>query len=191
MHKQIVFLGPMCAGKSTVAQEVAEMLDMQHLPLDKMKWYYYYKLGYSEVKGNNIYEEYGLPGLAKYWEQFDLYTIENVLKEFPNGIIDCGAGQTYYENEIERTRLKELFAPVNNLVLLMPTENLEESIQILNYRMTERGKHRETDEIRLANEQNLRYIHNAVDNKLAKITVYTHNKSLEDVCTEIISRLTD
>ncbi len=93
------------------------------------------------------------------------------MSEYKNCVIDLGAGHSVYEDDELFTRAQQALAPYNNVVLLLPSSNLEESIQILN----DRNCSRPVDTLKF-NEHFIKH-HSNYD--LAKITVYTKNKSLK------------
>ena len=45
----VIIIGPMCAGKSTVAQYLAERLDFPRIELDEVRWTYYEEIGYDQA----------------------------------------------------------------------------------------------------------------------------------------------
>lgn len=44
----ILFIGPVRAGKSTLASLVARRLNLSHISLDEVRWKYYREIGYDE-----------------------------------------------------------------------------------------------------------------------------------------------
>ncbi|MEH2063239.1 MAG: hypothetical protein V7K50_13415 [Nostoc sp.] len=49
-------------------------------------------------------------------------------------MIDFGAGHSVYEDDALFKRVQKVLEPYINVVLILPSPNLEESIQILNER---------------------------------------------------------
>lgn len=70
--------------------------------------------------------------------------------------------------------------PYNNVVLLLPSPNLNESVQILKER--NEGIH---DTIHEINEH---FVRHPANSQLAKFTVYTQGKTPEETCEEIINK---
>lgn len=75
-------------------------------------------------------------------------------------------------------RVKQALSSYPNVVLLLPSPDVEESIDIL----AERNRHLPAD-IRSTNEYFVRHPSNS---ELAKFTVYTKSKTPQETCDEIL-----
>ena len=49
MNATVILIGPISAGKSTIARLLAEKLDLPHRALDDDRWNYYKEIGYDEA----------------------------------------------------------------------------------------------------------------------------------------------
>ena len=131
----IVIIGPMAAGKSTVAHELALRTGLLQVPFDAVRFYYYLKLGFTFA------EQLAQPdfrSVAEYWRPFHLPAAEALLAEFDEAIIDFGAGHAHFEDEAEIARLERILAPVPNVILLMPSEDPVRATEISVQRDRER-----------------------------------------------------
>ena len=138
MNEQpILIIGPMATGKSTVANELAKIIDKPRVPMDRLRWYYYYKEGFSLEKEFSIES---FTDVMAYWKPFELNAVDRIVSEFPNAIIDFGAGHSYYPDERQFEEASKILEPISNIFLLLPTPDKEESIKICNERLEKRKK---------------------------------------------------
>jgi hypothetical protein len=96
-------------------------------------------------------------------------------------VFDLGGGNSVYEDESLFEQVRELLAPYSHVILLLPSPDQDESIQILNTRVDY-----ESDSQREVNEHFVRH-HSNYD--LAKLIVYTKDKTPEETCAEILNWL--
>ena len=52
---KIVLIGPMSAGKSTVAALLVEKLDLPRLEMDELRWELYRQAGYDDQVAREVY----------------------------------------------------------------------------------------------------------------------------------------
>ena len=69
----ILFIGPVRAGKSTLARLVAAELKLPHISLDDMRWKYYREIGYDDGFAKQIRSQGGFLALMFYRQLFDPY----------------------------------------------------------------------------------------------------------------------
>ncbi|MCM1989081.1 shikimate kinase [Oceanirhabdus seepicola] len=175
MKRDIILLGPVGVGKSTIGKLLSSRLNIPQASLDKKRWSIYKESGYDFEYAEKIKQEEGFLRLYKYWKPFEAYSVKRVLEMYPNHIHDFGAGQSVYEDKNLFEEVSEILKPYSNVVLLLPSPNKEESLNIL----FERNKFPHND----------LFIKNPSNEKLAKIIVYTKGKTPEETCEEIISKL--
>ena len=132
----VIFIGPMGTGKSTQGRLVSEALGRKQVPLDSVRWNYYPQMGWSKETEASIREVVGFPGVYRYWKQFEIQSVERIVAENPEAVIDFGAGQSVYEDRAYFERARAVLDPIKNIVLMLPSEDVEESIDILNLRRT-------------------------------------------------------
>src|SRR3712207_2963043 len=98
MHTEVILIGPMGVGKSTTALLLSQKLQVQSIGLDDVRWYYYYKKGYSVAKAKELLQEKGFnKGLYPYWKPFEADSVVHLLQDFQQCIFHFGAGQSVYE----------------------------------------------------------------------------------------------
>jgi shikimate kinase len=177
----IIIIGPIAAGKSTLGHLLSEKLNLPHCPMDSVRWEYYDEIGYDEELAKQIREKDGFLGVYRYWKPFEAHAVERILSEHDNCVIDFGAGHSVYEDDKLFARIQQILAPYENIVLILPSPDLDESVQILN----ERNGGVVSGEV----DFNEHFVKHHSNHDLAKIVVYTKGKSPEETRDEIIGLL--
>lgn len=177
----VVLIGPINAGKSTIAALLAERLDVPHCSLDDLSWGYFDDAGYDKEAARKHFERGGQAAAREYMVQFYAGAVERVLAEHTESVIDFGAGHTVHDDEEGAARMARALAPHPNVVLLLPSPDPAESIRILKERQSN-----PFPEIVALNEQ---FVRHPSYRELATVVVYTKERTPEETCEEILSRL--
>ncbi len=185
MRFPIVIIGPMAAGKSTVAGALARRLGVRQVPLDAVRWYYHLTDGFR-FEAPPPAEKPSFAEVVAGWEPYSIRAVERVLAEFPDSVIDFGAGHAHYEDPARVARLEAALAPVPNVVLLLPYADLERTAAV--------GRERDAarlgaqfDESRA--ELNEVFVRSECFRRVAKHTVYVEDRSVDETVEEIVERL--
>ncbi|MEM7554315.1 MAG: shikimate kinase [Cyanobacteria bacterium P01_A01_bin.84] len=173
----IILIGPEATGKSTIGRILASKLGLPQVSMDLIRWKYYKEVGWSPQEQRQIAENEGFPGVYRYWKQFDIYAVERLLQEHQNCVIDFGAGHSIYENDEDFVRSQEILASYTNVILLIPSPDLDESIAILKERKTLIINGMEANRFLLTHSSN---------HKLANFVVYTKGKTPSETRDEIL-----
>ena len=189
MNLTIILIGPLGAGKTTVGQLLAERLDLPFCSIDNVRRAYYKKVGYDDALASRIAASpQGLQGVLRYSKPFEVQMVEQVLADH-HGIIDFGASNSVYDDNDLFARVENALQPYPNVILLLPSLNMDESVEILKNRLiqmlTEAGKEF-TDELFELNKYFLKHPSN---HQLAKLVIYTEDKTPEKICDEIVQKL--
>ena len=178
---EIVLIGPIGSGKSTIAALLSKRLGLPRRSIDEVRWKYYDEIGYDLDVARHKYNQEGFWGLYRYWKPFEAYAVKRLLEDYRDCVFDLGGGNSVYEDNRLFEQVRELLAPYSHVILLLPSPDPEESLQILN-------SHNEydTDSQREVNEHFVRHRSNY---DLAKFTVYTKGKTPEETCEEIVTWL--
>jgi shikimate kinase len=188
MELPIILIGPMCSGKSTIAQLVAMRLGIPRYALDELRWAYYQACGFDLAISSEIGEREGMVGMMRYWKPFEAYAVERVVAEHADGVIDFGAGHSVQNDAALFKRVKDALAGCH-VILLLPSPNPDEAIEVLNQRlthllMTEVGM---VDPIALA--INAQFAQHPCNYQLATHVLYTNGKTPDETCQELIAAL--
>lgn len=174
----ILLIGPMNAGKSTVGRLLAERLDRPEVAIDTLRWDYYKEIGFDPAEQQRLSDLEGFAGVYRYWKPFEMHAVERTLAEH-HGIIHFGAGHSVYEDDALFARAQAALAPYTNIVLLLPSPDLDESVAILRQRMR----------LMIGGVDHLRHLLTHPSNQeLATLTVATDGRTPDEVCREILSR---
>lgn len=164
--QSILLIGPSGAGKSTVADELCKITGMQRLCLDYIA---------------NQDRKSGFIKRFRNDEEYYLYLIELQLKRAQDlgisGVVDFGAGHSVYDDEEIFERVKTILNKFKNVVLLLPSEDLEESLQLLSKRST--GDY----------SPNRKFITSPCNGELATIIIYEQGRTPNQIAQDIIYRI--
>lgn len=185
METKIILIGPISAGKTTIGELLSKRLNLAWVQLDDVRWPYYEEIGYDNEVTKQRHAEGGIEAVVNYWKPFEAYSVERVLADHDNCVIDFGAGQSVYEDEVLLARVKKALEPYPNVVLLLPTAGLDESIQILNSRLPID----DTNILPFLYQLNTHFVKHPSNYELAKITVYTNGRTPDETCDDIIGKL--
>jgi len=182
----VILIGPMSAGKSTLAGLLAKKLGVPRIELDEVRQRFYAEIGYDERYASEIVGREGTRGLIEYWKPFEAHAVERALKEYHDCVMDFGAGHSVYEDEALFQRVQKALQPFQFVIQILPSPDLDLSVEIVNQRFSdllikEVGK---IDEELLAlNEHFVRHPSNRL---LAKKTFYTEDRPAKKTCQAIL-----
>jgi len=167
---EIILIGPVGSGKS---------MGLPRHSMDEIRWKYYDEIGYDWGIAKESHIKGGFWGLYRYWKPFEAYAVKRLLEDFRDCVFDFGGGNSVYDDDGLFEQVRELLAPYAHVVLLLPSPDPDESLQILE----SRGIY-SADEQREVNEHFVRH-HSNYD--LAKYIAYTKDKTPEETCDEILN----
>ena len=178
MKPEIILIGPIGSGKTTVAELLSIKTGLPRRSMDELRWKYYDEIDYDRDLARQKRTEEGFWGLYRYWKPFEAYAVERLLNSYHECIFDLGGGHSVYEDDKLFQQIYDLFSSYPHVVLLIPSPDKEASIRILNSR-----NDYDSDGQREVNEHFVRH-HSNYD--LAKDIVYTKDKEPDQICVEII-----
>jgi shikimate kinase len=171
---EIILIGPPGVGKSTQGELLARRLGVPQVSMDRIRWQYYAEIGWSREQQDRISQEQGFAGVYRYWKPFEVYAVGRLLEEHHHCVIDFGAGHSVYHDDAQFAQVRDLLAPYPNVVLLLPSPDLDESLAIL----------RERHQAKIAGLELNRFFTTHLL-KLAKQVVSTEGKSPQETTDEI------
>jgi shikimate kinase len=182
IRPDVILIGPIRSGKSTIAALLAEELGVPQVSLDEVCWDYYPEAGF--VPGDA--ECLGSDGMIA--SRFNVHAVERTLSDHNNCVIDLGAGHSVYRDEASLARLESALAPYPNVFLLLPSPDLEESYATLRARNV-----RNEWLIRFTEQHgydpNEHFLRHPSNFRLAQFIIYTEGKSPEETRDEILSKM--
>jgi len=178
MNSEIILIGPIGSGKTTVAELLYQRTMLPHRSMDLLRWGYFEEIDYDWGIAKESSLKEGFWGLYRYWKPFEAYAVKRILEDFSECIFDFGGSQSVYEDDNLFKQVQECLEPYRHIVLLMPSPDQDESIRILHSRNSYAG-----DDQRAVNEHFIRH-HSNYD--LAKHIVYTEGKTPEETTAEVL-----
>lgn len=181
MKTNIILIGPVGIGKSTIAELISMKTGLLRRSLDELRWHYYDEICCDRGLARQKWITEGFWGLYRYWKPFEAYAVKRILEDFDDCIFDFGGGHSVYEDEALFEQVRTLLSPYPNVVLVIPSPDRDESIRILNER-----NNFGSDSQREVNEHFIRHPSNY---DLAKHIVYTRDKEPKEICEEILKQV--
>ena len=176
----IILIGPIGAGKSTLGKLLSQKLMLPQVSLDDLRFNYYNEIGYDESLAQQIRQK-GFLELYRYWKPFEAYAVERVLAEHSNCVIDFGAGHSVYEDDALLARVQVAMEFYQNVFLVLPSPDLNESVAIL--------RERRGEIISNGVDFHEHFTKHHSNHNLAKIVVYTKGRTPEETSDEIMARI--
>jgi len=186
MKSVVILIGPMSAGKSTLAGMLAKKLGVPRIELDEVRQRFYSEIGYDERFASDIVGREGMMGLIEYWKPFEVHAVERVLAKYKNCVIDFGAGHSVYEDEALFQRVQEALQPYHYVIQILPSPDLDRSVEVVNQRFSDlliREVGKIDSELLALNEHFVRHPSNQL---LAKKTFYTEDRPAKKTCQAIL-----
>ncbi len=184
----IILIGPATVGKSTIGLLLSKALYKERICLDAhaQAFQYYEAAGWSKAKHEEIKTKEGkLAAYIKMRPAF-VYAVERILKEFPDAVIDFGAGHSHYDESMYFEKVEKALEGFNQVILLLPTPDLTESVKILRARSQAIRK----TSWRIEDYDFItRWTKDMCNARLAKYTIYTEGKTPEETRDEVLEKL--
>lgn len=192
MNPTIILIGPLGAGKSTVGRLLAEKLGLPQCSLDDLRWGYFEEIGYDKELASKLFQTgKDIPEKLSYGKTFEVHAIERVLADHSHSVIDFGASNSVYEEQAQFERVAKALAPYPNVILLLPSPDPEVSVRILNTRLIRIVKAKGEEVKQELFDLNEYFIRHPSNHQLAKMVIYTKDKTPEEICDEILGKLVD
>lgn len=131
--RQVVLIGPVCVGKTTVLPPVAARLGRPFVDLDDIAESYYEEVGRGRDQLNEIGAARGDLGAYLWWQEGHPHAVGRVLEDYPDAVVALGAGHTTYTDPTLFEQVRHLLAS-RLVVLLLPSPDSEASVALLRER---------------------------------------------------------
>ncbi|MBQ3142793.1 MAG: hypothetical protein IJB82_04730 [Bacilli bacterium] len=188
-EESIILIGPLNAGKSTITKELEKRFEMPSIHFDNMADIYMPMFGFEKKEAVEKYKSNNIEDYIKYKEPFRFKFVSHMITSLDRPtILDFGAEDTLFFGE-NREIIKEMLSRFKNVIQILPTSNPSESLKILEDRwQSDRSEYKIGN---IYDKVNWYLLNDSLNNDLATITVYTENKSPEEITDEIIELINE
>lgn len=171
LDNSILLIGPMGTGKSTISKKLNEVTNMPRISLDDRE---------------QLQHFYKSRGTFTNFKDFEFYLTSSVLTSMQvPSIIDFGAGHSIYENPIMFYEMQKLIGKFKNVELILPCENRDEALKIVNERLLSRNAKNQQDAIDI----NKHFVESPCNYELATDIIYTQNMTQDEIANAILERI--
>ena len=185
-NNNIIIIGPVGAGKSTQGKLLAKALNKQSVSLDRIAERYYQANGFGNSRFEKARDENGFLFAYRQWWPSLAYAAQQVVKDYTDCVIDFGAGHSHYEDELMYKGVKEALAGCRNIILLLPTKDLDQSVSLLKQQSINQ---RNMDWIFSGYDFIEHWVKDYCNSDLATVTLFTDDKTPEQTCEEILKAI--
>lgn len=179
MISDIILIGPIRAGKTTLSRLLAAELGVPCVHMDLLCWDYYREIGIYEAEDCN-----GPDGMLAW--RFPVYAVERLLAEHSGCVQDFGAGHSVYREEEAFVQVKKALEPYPNVFLILPSPDQEESWRILEERNQTNPWLRDFS-ARQGYNPNEHFLQHPSNCALARKIIYTKDQSPEQTRDAILA----
>jgi hypothetical protein len=133
LRSEIVLIGPMGAGKSTLAVLLAARLGLPRVSADFLSAAHHAGLGYDAAYVRELIGR-DFRAAMEYRRPFAAQLVEWLLAEHSGCVFDFGAGHVQHDDPVLTGRVERALAPFASVVLVVPSPDRDESIRVLRER---------------------------------------------------------
>jgi len=121
LRDEIVLIGPVSIGKTTVSKTLAEKTGLPRVSMDDLLFGYMAEVGFCEDHWKEIIEKQGKTAGYRYLKVFGSHAVKRLLESHENCIFDFGGGGVTGEFPDEFSRITEALKGFRNVVFLVPS----------------------------------------------------------------------
>lgn len=181
-----VLIGPSGAGKSTLAPLLGEALGLAVCKVDRLRWEYYERWGLTRAESDRVSAEQGWAATLELWRPYEIRLTETLLDERLDCVFDFGAGFAHHDDPERAARFRAALHPFRNVILVLPSEDVEEAVRVL----WDRSRQKYDPAIHGEFFDFPRYeVMHSLPREVATIVLYEEGRTPEECAAEVVGRL--
>ena len=141
--KRIAIIGPIGVGKTTTSALLAKRLGVPLVSLDETRHQFLRETAYDADYANEL-KRRDFEAATRYWEEFNPHVVRRTLESNSTGVFDFGAIHSVYDNVARLEHVAECMSALDDVVLLLPCDDHQKSLEILIERGLEPGMTEDT-----------------------------------------------
>ena len=180
----LVLIGPAAAGKTTIGERTAALLDVPFVDLDDVGEQYYSEVGWSIQRLADCSNQLGRVAAERLWEPARAHAVVRAVEDHPGAVLALGAGHTSYTDPLSFAQVSAALLAVPKVALLLPSPDRGSSLAELRRRSL---ASKETDWISAGHDFLAEWLDDAGMRSLATEVVYTDAHTVESLAVQLAS----
>lgn len=191
MRNEIILIGPMLAGKSSMALILADHFEFPIINIDQIKWKYLAEYGLTQSHAENLLINYGVNEMINFYKPYESLIVEKILSNYKKCIFDFGAGFSIYDDVFLQNKINKILFEYKNIFLILPSENMSLNKRILGERLKIKIKNDPflTKHYHALYNLCMYFLDHPTNNTLAKHILYTHGVSKTKLIQQVIKKI--
>jgi hypothetical protein len=182
-RREVVLIGPVMSGKSTVGDLVAAHLGVPHIDVDHVADPYYARSDWSVTRFEADERARGLEVAMLAAEDAMVAAAVGTLDDYTDCVFSFGAAHSHYRSPAHFERVRRALVPFANVVLLLPGPDVDSSVAVLRRRCRDAGGRAWTNS---GYDALARWVADDCNRRLATVTVFTNGRTAVETAAELV-----
>jgi shikimate kinase len=184
MAPWMVLIGPIEAGKTTLGERVASATRRRFVDLDDVADPFYAEVGWSWERLRARAASVGRLAAENEFQTARAHAVERAVAEYPEAVVAFGAGHSSFTERRLLDRVQVALRPVEHVVFVLPSSDLERSIRLLR----QRSLHNRGESWLEAGHDFLHeWVHDPANRLLATVVFYTEGEEPDESAARLLT----